>query len=165
MTSPKIKAVEIVLEEWMGPMAKFVLSKQLTDAGVNPDAPSDESLKNLIYLLETRCLTKIIEPNRMMDVREDLKKAILTPVTYEENELMELNKKITDYLRQKFGDVAVYTLNLEKKRLGIEEVKTAHDYIVVAEQIQNMLKDMVGDDMAKNVYLGLIDIIKKSEEA
>jgi hypothetical protein len=165
MPSPKVKAVELVLEEWMGPMAKFVLTKQLVDAGVEPDAPSEESLNKLIYFLETRCLTKIIEPNRLNDVREDLKKAIATPVDMEESKVIELNKKITDYLRNKFGDVAVYTLNLEKKRLGISEVKDPKEYLIVAEQIQSMLKDMVGDDMAKQVYLGLIDIIKKMEEA
>jgi len=164
MVAPQIRNIEVVLEEWMGPMSKFVLSKQMADANVDPNAPTQGSLVELVDLLEDRCLHKMLSDSKVPAVKEDLLKAIKKPLNMEEEKAIELNRKINNYLREKFGDVAIYTLNLEKKKRGIDDITTTDDLLALADGIKSILDEMVEENISTSVYNGLVNIIKEMED-
>ncbi len=167
MVAVQIENVEHVLENWLGDMAVFVVNKQIAVAEVDLMNPSKESLNYLVDLIETKCLVKMMDPSKVAQVKNDLKKAIETPVPLEKEAVMALNKKIRAYLRKKFGDVAVHTMNTQKKKLGIEDIRSPLEYLKLASEIHSILSDMVDDDLAREVYDGMVNIIEDAakEEA
>ena len=162
MVAVQIENVQNVLESWLGDMAVFVVKKQMTVAEVNIMNPSQESLENLVELIETKCLVKMIEPSKIAQVRRDLNKAIEATAPLEKEAVIALNKKIRTYLRKKFGDVAVQTLNTQKRELGIEEIRSPLEYLKLADEIHQILSDMVDGDMAREVYDGMVNIIEEA---
>ena len=162
MVAVQIENVEHVLENWLGDMAVFVVNKQIAVAEVDLMNPSKESLNYLVDLIETKCLVKMMDSSKVVQVKKDLKKAIETPALLEKEEIMVLNTKIRSYLRKKFGDVAVHTMNTQKKELGIEEIRSPLEYLKLAEEIYSILSDMVDEELAKEVYDGMVNIIKEA---
>ena len=162
MVAVQIENVKHVLENWLGDMAIFVVNKQIAEAEVDMVKPSKESLEKLIGFIETRCLIKMMDPNKVEEVKYDLRKAIETPAPLEKEAVMALNKEIRAYLRKKFGDVAVHTMNTQKKELGIEEIRSPLEYLKLAEEIYSILSDMVDEELAKEVYDGMVNIIKEA---
>jgi len=78
---------------------------------------------------------------------------------------MELDKKIEDYLRPLFGDMAPIALTTQKEKLSLNEEKMSKEsYFVVAENIKNMCTEMAGDLIADKIHSGLLDIINEQFE-
>lgn len=164
MIAPQIKNVGIVLENWVGQMAPFVIKKQMAVAEVDPENPSEKSLYKLVDLIEEKCLVKILDPDKVKEVKVDLKKAIETPSPLENEAVIALNTRIRAYLRKKFGDVAVHTLNTQKRKLGIEEIRDPREYKRLAEEIYRILAEMVDEELAKEVHRGMLKIIDEIEK-
>ena len=164
MVAPEIANVENVLESWIGGMAKFILKKQLKDARVDNEHPSKESLERLVMLLETKCLGKMLDPNKIQEVKKDLKRAIETQGPLEDEKTLMLNRRIRTYLRKKFGDVAVHTLNIQKRELGMNNGRNPEDYKILAEKIGEILGEMVDKEMADDIKDGMCNIINEDME-
>ena len=145
-------------------MAKFILKKQLKDAGVDEEHPTKESLEKLIHLLETKCLGKMMDPSKIIEVKKDLRRAIETQGPMEDEKTLILNRRIRTYLRKKFGDVAVHTLNIQKRELGINNGKGKDDYTKLAEKIGEILGEMVDKEMAEEIKVGMLGIVKENLE-
>ncbi len=164
MPAPQIDNVENVLESWIGDMAKFVVKKQVKELNIDAEKPSKPSLEKLIRLIEKRCLVKMMDPVKVVEVRKELQQAIKTEGPLENETTLMLNRRMRTFLRKKFGDVAVHTLNMEKKKLGLNDIKDPKEYVKLAEEVRVILSAMVDEDMAQEIYNGMVEIIYETEK-
>lgn len=163
MTAQQIINVERVMEAWIGSMAALVVKKQVKDADIDLEQPSRVGLEKLIELLEERALTRMMDPRSLGEVRRELRKAIDSPTELEDASVRQLNREMRVYLRKKFGDVAVYTFNIQKQKLGIDNVRDPTRYQALAESIHDFLAEMVDEKIAKEVREGMEEIIANQE--
>ena len=76
---------------------------------------------------------------------------------------METEERIVDELENIFDGLARRTVEVQKKKLGLEGELSNDDYIKLAMKIREACVQMVGEPIAEKVYNDLIEIIKGVE--
>ena len=72
---------------------------------------------------------------------------------------METEDRIVDRLENIFDGLARRTVEVQKKKLGLEGELSKEEYIQLAKKIKEACVQMVGEPIAENVYNDLIEII------
>ncbi|MCK4757340.1 MAG: hypothetical protein KAS67_02700 [Thermoplasmata archaeon] len=75
---------------------------------------------------------------------------------------MEIEERIVDELENIFDGLARQTVEVQKKKLGLEGELSKENYIQLAMKIKEACVHMVGEPIAENVYNGLVEIIEGS---
>ena len=73
---------------------------------------------------------------------------------------MDLENEMVKFMHPLFGEMAAKTINIQKKKLGLEGDKLSYDeYVELVEAIRLLCKSMAGDAIASKIYDGLKTII------
>ena len=65
-----------------------------------------------------------------------------------------------------FGEMADKTLELQKKKLGIENKELCYDdYVNLIDAVRKLCKSMAGDAIASRIYEGLKGILEEQKDA
>lgn len=169
MIGKPITTVEEMLAEHIGPMAKFVVKKQMESAGVDTKNPSKQSLNRMVDLIEERCLRNLLSPDDAKITATRMRNVIAsTPIeivqTERETVTDDLDKEIVDYLSRVFGKVSQTTIEIQKKKMGLGEHPTLEEYQKLAERIRRVFVEMADETVANVVYEGMLAIIKEHEK-
>ncbi len=75
---------------------------------------------------------------------------------------MDMDSEMVKFMQPLFGEMADKTVELQKKKLGIDEKELGYDdYVKLIDSIRSMCKTMAGDAIANKIYEGLKDILDK----
>ncbi len=74
---------------------------------------------------------------------------------------MNIEERIVEELTEIFDGLAKPTLDVQKKKLGIERELTPEEYKMLIKEIRNACSHMVGDNLAEEVYAKLERIIEE----
>ena len=77
---------------------------------------------------------------------------------------MDLESEMVEFMQPLFGEMADKTVELQKKKLGIENEDLSYeDYEKLIDSIRNLCKTMAGEAIASKIYEGLKDILDKEK--
>ncbi len=163
-----ITTIEEMLTEHIGPMAKFVVKKQMESAGVDISSPTTQSLNRMVELIEERCLMNVVSSEDAKKIAAKMREVIAsTPIETippeKEQAVENLDAEIVAYLSQVFGEVSQSAIEIQKKKMGLGEHPTLEEYQKLAERIREVFVEMADEAVADIVYHGILAIIKEHE--